>query len=158
MGVYWLGVGSAGSRPGGTGFLVLVATFAVAWLAAGLHALARPRGRAPAMVAVAALGLAVFAAVGPILLNAWIRGDYDRFIWVIRQKAPCDSMGGGPGTLWVFGTSWLAAAAATAYAVASGLDARRVAYGVAVGTSLCLVTALAMFPAPEVFAFVLGCL
>jgi fucose permease len=60
--------------------------------------------------------------------------------------------------LWVIGTSWLASLAAAAYAIATGLTQRHAGRGLALGLALCAATAAAMFPAPEVFAFVLGCM
>jgi hypothetical protein len=130
-------------------------------VAGALFAIAGIRGLAragPPILPVGALGLAVFAAVGPWLLNQWIRGDFERYAWVIHQGYPCSQMGGGPGTLWVFGTSWLAALGAFAYAAQYGLSSGRVAAGLGLGGALLAGTAAAMFVEPAVFARVLGCL
>lgn len=107
---------------------------------------------------IIALGFGLFAAVGPWLLNDWIRGDFDRYVWVIHQAQPCSGMGGGPGTLWVFGTSWLAAIGAFLYAATSRLTAPRVIGGFGLGAALLGATAAVMFPDPAVFARLLGCL
>jgi hypothetical protein len=158
--LYWLAVGSAGSRPGGGGFRLLVAAFTFVWLAAAVYPLVARRmriGPASPVLPVVGLGLAVFAAAGPWLLNDWIRGDFDRYAWVIHQGWPCSSMGGGPGMLWVFGTSWLAAFGALAYAASHGLTPLRLAAGLGVGAPLLGVTAATMFPEPAIFARVLGC-
>jgi hypothetical protein len=109
-------------------------------------------------VVIGTLGLALFAAVGPWLLSEWIRGDSERYVWVINQGYPCSNMGSGPGMLWVYGTSWLAALGALAYAASYGLTPLRIAAGLGVGAPLLGVTAAAMFPDPAVFANVLGCL
>jgi hypothetical protein len=160
VGLYWLGVGSGGSQTGGGGFRVLVAVFTAACLAALLYPLAAPRmgTTALAVLPVGAIGLGLFAAFGPFLLNEWIRADSDRYLWVIRHADPCSSMGGGPGMLWVFGTSWLAAIGAFIYAAAFSLTPARVAGGLALGALLLGATAAAMFPEPAVFAGILGCL
>jgi hypothetical protein len=115
-------------------------------------------GAASSVVPVIALGLGLFAALGPWLLNDWIRGDFDRYVWVIHQADPCSGMGGGPATLWVFGTSWLAAIGAFLYAATSPLTATRVIGGLGLGAALLGATAAAMFPDPAVFARLLGCL
>jgi hypothetical protein len=67
-------------------------------------------------------------------------------------------MGGGPGAVFVLGSSWLVALLALGYAIASGLTVRRVFVGLTFGLVLCAATTVAMFPAPEVLAFILGCL
>jgi hypothetical protein len=160
VGLYWLGVGSAGSPPGGGGFRLLVGIFICAWLIAAAYPLVAPRigtATAPSVLPVTALGLALFAAVGPWLLNDWIRGDSDRYVWVISQADPCSGMGGGPGMVWVFGTSWLAAVGALMYATTFPLTGPRVVGGLGVGAALLAATAAAMFPDPAIFARVLGC-
>lgn len=160
VGLYWLGVGSGGSQTGGGGFRILVAVFIAACLGALLHPLAAPRigTTALAVLTVGAIGLGLFAAFGPFLLNEWIRADSDRYMWVIRHADPCSSMGGGPGMVWVFGTSWLAAIGAFMYAAALPMTPARVACGLALGAVLLGATAAAMFPEPAVFARILGCL
>ena len=105
-----------------------------------------------------ALSLAVYAAAGPWLLSLWIHADFDRYAWVIHQGDPCSDMGGGPGMLWVFGTSWLAAVGAVVYAGTSRLSAPHVVGGLGLGAALLGATAAAMFPNPAVFARVLGCI
>jgi hypothetical protein len=161
VGLYWLAVGSAGSRPGGGGFRVLVAIFTCFWAGAAVYRLVARRFRIhwpSSTLPVLALAVAVFAAVGPWVLNEWIRGDSDRNLWIIRQIDPCSSMGGGPGMVWVFGTSWLAAAGAFLYAATFPLSATRVVAGLGLGAALLGATAAAMFPDPAFFARVLGCL
>ena len=110
-----------------------------------------------AFLTAAALGLALYAAVGPLLLAAWTRTDYVRFVWIVSQGASCSSMGGGPGMLWVLGTSWLVAIAATAHAVTSGLTVRRATAGLGLGLAFIGATVLAMVPVPALLAFALGC-
>jgi hypothetical protein len=160
VGLYWLAAGSAGAPTGGGGFRLLVSIFVAVWLAAAMYPLvARRIGTAPlSILPVVALGLGLFAALGPWLLSEWVHGDYERYVWVIRQVDPCSSMGGGPGMLWVFGTSWLAAAGAFVYAATFPLTAPRVAGGLGLGAGLLAATAAAMFPDPAVFARILGCL
>ena len=80
-----------------------------------------------------------------------------RFVWIVSQGAPCSSMGGGPGMLWVLGTSWLVAIAATAHAVTSGLTVGRATAGLGLGVAFIGATVLAMVPAPALLAFALGC-
>jgi hypothetical protein len=160
VGVYWLAVGSAGSRDG-VGFRLLVGVFTGLALAGALYGIVGSRtglqqGRAG--VVVAAIGVALFAAAGPWFLNEWIRGDSERYVWLIHQGYPCSSMGGGPGMLWVFGTSALAAVGAFGHAVTSGLTVIRVVAGLGLGSGLLGATAIAMFPDPAVFARILGCL
>ena len=104
------------------------------------------------------IGLALFPALGPWLLNEWVHADSARYLWVISSVDPCSSMGGGPGMVWVFGTSWLAAAGAFLYAATFPLTAARVVAGLGLGAILVGATAAAMFPDPAVFARVLGCL
>lgn len=159
VGLYWLAVGSAGSR-GGAGFLTLVGAFTCVCLAGALYAtfVARVHALSRPGVAVGALGLALFAAAGPWLLREWIRGDYDRYVWVIQQGYPCSHMGSGPGILWVFGTSWLAAVGALVYAATFHLTVLRVFAGLSLGVALLAATAAAMFPDPAIFARVLGCI
>src|SRR5207237_3110678 len=101
-----------------------------------------------AFLVAAALGLAVYAAVGPLLLAAWTRTDYVRFVWIVSQGAPCSSMGGGPGMLWVLGTSWLVALAATAHAITSGLTVRRATAGLGLRVAFIGPTVLARGAAP----------
>jgi hypothetical protein len=158
-GLFWLAVGSVGSPAGGGGFRLLVGIFTCFWLAAAVYPLVTRtiESRTAAYLSVIALGLALFAAIGPLLLATWARTDYVRFVWIIQQGEPCSKMGGGPGALFVLVSSWLVAIAATAYAIAGRLTMRRAGVGVAFGLTLCVATAAAMSPAPAVFAFVLGC-
>lgn len=114
------------------------------------------RGARPGFCA-GALAVAFFAAMGPWLLNDWVHGDFDRYVWVIRQRNPCSQMGGGPGMLWVFGTSWLAAFGAFAYAALSGLSPGRIAAGLGLGGALLGATAATMFVDAAIFARMLGC-
>ena len=100
--------------------------------------------------------VAIFTCVW--LLSLWIHADFDRYAWVIHQGDPCSGMGGGPGMLWVFGTSWLAAVGAVVYAGTSRLSAPHVVGGLGLGAALLGATAAAMFPNPAVFARVLGCI
>ncbi len=60
--------------------------------------------------------------------------------------------------VWVFGTSWIAAAGAFLYAAAFPLTPPRVCVGIGFGVGLLALTAAAMFPDPTVFAGILGCL
>jgi hypothetical protein len=160
VGLYWLGQSGAGSPAGGDGFRLLVAIFTGFWLVAGIYPLtARRIGAAGSSVLpVIAFGLALFAAVGPWLLSEWIRADSERYLWVISHVDPCSSMGGGPGMLWVFGTSWVAAAGAFLYGATFPLTGARVAAGLGLGAGLVALTAAAMFPDPAIFARVLGCM
>jgi len=157
VGVYWLVVGSAGPNVGGAGFRLLLAIFIGIWLVAALLPTTVGAAQIRAFLTTAALGLALYAAVGPLLLAAWTRTDYGRFVWIVSQGAPCSSMGGGPGMLWVLGTSWLVAIAATTHAVTSGLTVHRATAGLGLGLALIGATVLAMFPAQAVLAFALGC-
>jgi len=149
-------LGAARLASGGGGFLGLVAVFTGAWLVAALYPIFS-RARPNPLLAIGSLGVAIFAAAGPVLLYAWTRGDADRAVFVIYQGSPCSSMGGGPGSLFVLATSWLVAFAAFAYAVASGPTPQRLLAGFGLGLGLCALTAAAMFPDPAVFARVLGC-
>lgn len=161
VGLYWLGVVSAGSQSGGAGFRILVAAFMCFWLAAAVYPLVAPRigaAAAPSALPVVAIGLGLFAAAGPWLLNGWVRGDPDRYVWVISNVNPCSGMGGGPGMAWVFGTSWLAAIGAFMYAGTLPLTASRVLGGLGLGVGFLAATAAAMFPEPAIFARVLGCI
>ena len=157
VGVYWLVVGSAGPNVGGAGFRLLLAIFTGIWLIAALLPTTVGAAQTRAFLTAAALGLALYAAVGPLLLAAWTRTDYVRFVWIVSQGASCSSMGGGPGMLWVLGTSWLVAIAATAHAVTSGLTVRRATGGLGLGLAFIGATVLAMVPAPALLAFALGC-
>ena len=159
MGLFWLAVGSVGSPAGGGGFRLLVGIFLCFWLVAGAHALVtrRAEDRTGSYLSVIALGLALFAAVGPLLLATWARTDYVRFVWIVEQGEPCSKMGGGPGALFVLVSSWLVAIAAATYAIAGHLTVQRAGLGIALGMALCGATAAAMFPVPAVFAFILGC-
>jgi hypothetical protein len=160
VGVYWLAVGSGSSRAGGGGFRLLVGTFTVVWIAAAVYPFFARRIGAAALsvLPVIALGSTLFAALGPWLLREWVHGDSARYVWVISHVDPCSSMGGGPGMVWVFGTSWIAAAGAFLYATAFPLTGPRVVAGLALGVALLGATAAAMFPDPAVFARVLGCM
>jgi hypothetical protein len=160
VGLYWLEVGSRASTEGGDGFRLLVGIFTFVWVAAALYPLVARRIGVSALsvLPAVALGLALFAAAGPWLLNQWVHADSERYVWVISNVDPCSSMGGGPGMLWVFGTSWLAAAGAFLYAATFPLTAPRVVAGLGLGAALLGATAAAMFPDPSVFAGALGCL
>jgi len=160
VGLYWLSVGYAGSPSSGGGFRLLVAIFTCVWVGAAIYPLV-PRGFGVAVAWVfpaVALSLGVYAAAGPWLLSQWIHADFDRYAWVIHQGDPCSGMGGGPGMLWVFGTSWLAAVGALVYAGTSRLNAPHVVGGLGLGAAMLGATAAAMFPNPAVFARVLGCI
>jgi hypothetical protein len=160
VGLYWLAVGVGSSREGGGGFRLLVGMFTVVWIAAAVSPLVARRigTSALSVLPVMALGLALFSAVGPWLLYQRVHDEYARYVWVIRTLDPCSSMGGGPGMLWVFGTSWLAAAGSFLYAATFPLTASRVVAGLGFGGALLGATAAAMFPDPAVFGRVLGCL
>src|SRR6267378_6651983 len=162
--LYWLGVPRGGARSASEGvglqallfLFVLVSGLWIVGTVSSRVAWSRPLA---AILLGGAVALALFAAVGPWLLNEWIRGGvFTSYGWVIRQGYPCSAMGSGPGTLWVFGTSWIVSFAALAYAVIGrDLTVRVAAVGITVGMLLLTVTAAAMFPAPEVFAAALGC-
>jgi hypothetical protein len=140
---------------------VLVLVFIGVSLAGAAYAMVTSRGEPPygySGVTIAALGMALFAAAGPWLLSEWIHGDSNRYMWVINHGYPCSHMGSGPGMLWVYGTSLLAAWGSFVYAAASGLTVVRAVAGLGVGVVLLGATAVAMFPDPAVFARVLGCL
>lgn len=160
VGLYWLGVSSPPSQTGGGGFRLLLVIFTCVWLAAATYPFVARRigAAASSVLPVIALGLALFAAVGPWLLGEWIHADSERYLWVIRHVDPCSAMGGGPGMVWVFGTSWVAAAGAFLYAATFPLTAARVAAGLSLGAGLLALTAAAMFPDPAIFARVLGCM
>lgn len=155
--LYWLVVGSAGAR-GGVGLQLLVLILGLATASAlGAAVLAgRRETRVPSAVVVGAVGLAILAALGPFLLMEWRGGD--RYIWVIQQGYPCDSMGSGPGALWVFATSWLFALAALGYAWVAEATLRQRLAGLVLGAVLVALTFAAMFPDPRLFAWLLGCL
>lgn len=155
--IYWLSVTTFGFLAGGGGFRILLIAMALASLAACVAAVVPRPGDCAGVFTIGMAALAVYAAAGPFLLDQWIRGDSSRYVWVIHQGPPCSSMGGGPGMLWVFATSWLAALAALGYALSGGLTRRLAAWGITIGCAVVLVTAAAMFPAPEIFAMVLGC-
>jgi hypothetical protein len=157
VGIYWLAASSAGANAGAPGFRILLGLFTAFWLGAAVAPLTPRSAQISASLSAATLGVALFAAVGPVLLAVWTRTDYVRFVWIIEQGPPCSSMGGGPGMLWVFGTSWLVAIAATVYATAAGLTVRGTGWGTGFGLTLIAATVLAMFPAPAVLAFALGC-
>ena len=159
VGWYWLAVGTAGTTAGGGGFRLLVGIFTCVWLAAAMYPFVPRRIGAAALsvIPVIAVGLGLFAAVGPWLLSQWVHADYERYVWVISRLDPCSAMGGGPGMLWVIGTSWLAAVGAFMYAATFPLTAPRVVGGLGLGAALLGATAAAMFPDPAVFAHVLGC-
>src|SRR5438034_4563587 len=127
------------------------------WLIAALLPTTVGAAQTRAFLTAAALGLALYAAVGPLLLAAWTRTDYVRFVWIVSQGASCSSMGGGPGMLWVLGTSLLVAIAATAHAVTSGLTVRRATAGLGLGLAVRRRTVLASVPAPALLACALGC-
>jgi hypothetical protein len=163
-GLYWLGVSRSGARSvsEGGGFQALLLVFILVcalWIAGTLSSRLVGSGAFAAILTGGAVALALFAAGGPWLLNEWIRGgNFTSYGWVIGQGYPCSAMGGGPGTLWVFGTSWLVSFAALGCALVGGdLTARAAAVGIAAGALLLAVTATAMFPDPEIFAAALGC-
>jgi hypothetical protein len=157
MGVYWLAV--MASWPGeGSRFRILLAIAMVLPIFAAATVFRGTGGRVDRALRAVALGVALFAFSGPFLLSEWIRGD-DRYVWVINQGFPCSTMGGGPGLLWVTGTSWLFAFGALAFALAGGgRDRIPMLPGIVAGIVLASLTAVAMFPRPEVFASILGCL
>lgn len=159
VGFYWLSVGGA-SQAGGGGFRVLVGIFTAIWIAAAVTPFVASKIGLAALPVfpVIALGFAVFAAVGPWILNQWVHADSARYAWVISHVDPCSSMGGGPGMLWVFGTSWIAAAGAFLYAATFPLTGPRLVGGIGLGIALLALTAAAMFPDPTVFARILGCM
>jgi len=105
----------------------LLALMAVGSALCALVALVRERSALAFATAAANFALCVLASGGPLLLWLWTRGDSDRFFWVIHQGYPCSAMGGGPGGLWVLGSSWLTAIAALAYGLTSSHPLRRVA-------------------------------
>ncbi|TMC79259.1 MAG: hypothetical protein E6J09_02440 [Chloroflexi bacterium] len=162
--LYWVGVTRGGDRSASEGvglqaLLVLFVLVSGLWIVGTLSSRVVSSRPLAAILLGGAVTLALFAAVGPWLLNEWIRGGaFTSYGWVIRQGYPCSAMGSGPGTLWVFGTSWIVSFAALAYAlVGRDLTAPVAAVGIALGMLLLTVTAAAMFPAPEVFAAALGC-
>lgn len=157
IGLYWIVVAGSGWPDAGWCFWVFlwVATLAPL-LAVAVTVRGPDRGR-DALVRAGALGIALFAIAGPFLLNEWIRGgDGVRYSWIIHQRFPCSTMGGGPGFLWVAGTAWLYGIGALVFATAGRSGPMQLREGVAVGAALVAMTGLAMFPEPSVFAWLLG--
>lgn len=106
----------------------------------------------------AVVGVALSALAAPLLVNQWIRGDYDRYIWVIHQRGPCGYMGSGPGVLVLFGAGWVLGIALLGLAVATHRAERRVAdVGIATGAVLIVGMALVLFVDQALFARLLGC-
>lgn len=152
--VYWLAVGLSGWDQESGRFRLLLTVLLVLILAAVIRTVSI--GRADAAVSVGAIALGVLAGLGPVLLNEWIRGG-DRYVWIINQNYPCSTMGGGPGFIWVTGTSVLFALGAFAFGW-SNSDTSSRQRGIAAGLGLVGLTAVAMFPRPEIFATLLGCI
>src|SRR2546430_3914568 len=110
--LYWLGVTRGGARSAseGVGVQALLFLFVLVsglWIVSTVSSrFVRSRPLA-AILLGGAVALAVFAAVGPWLLNEWIRGGaFTSYGWGIRPGYPCSALGGGAGTPWGFGTSW----------------------------------------------------
>ena len=152
--LYWAGL--AWTEPAGGGFKVLLAILALLVLT---MAIALGAGRAVRSLSRSAgLALALYAPSGMLLLIRWIHDDFDRYLWIIRQLAPCTYMGGGPGALWVIVTSLMFALGAGLYALAGGITRRAAVVGVVSGATVTALTAAAMYPEPSIFARILGCL
>ena len=87
-------------------FSLVASLILVITIAAGLTALVR-RGRllrSADYISSVPLGLGIFVAMLPLLLNEWTRGnDYERYHWIIRQQFPCSVMGSGPGMVALTG-------------------------------------------------------
>lgn len=151
--LYWLGVAWRDASGGGfRALLVLLGALAVSLaIAAGV------RGRANTVARALALGLGLYALAGAFLLLQWIHADSERYLWVIRQPAPCTYMGGGPGGLAVMVTAAVFAAGAMCHAFAGGISGSAVVAGLAGASVVLVATVLAMFPDPAVFAWLLGC-
>lgn len=41
-------------------------------------------------------GIGSIFLVSPFILNWWIHGNYDRYIWIISGPSPYNKFGGGP--------------------------------------------------------------
>lgn len=104
---------------------------------------------------------AILGLVVPLLFSQWIRGNSDRYLWIINQGFPCSTMGSGPFQLFVLGIfPW---AAALVVGVIAWLlpprdairdDMRR---GLVIGVAFAALTAAGMFLLPGWFASLLGC-
>ncbi len=104
-----------------------------------------------------ALALGLLAASDAVLLDRWLRGDSERFLWVMHQSGPC-SYSGGKAALYVGVLTLTFGLALCGYAVDGGIGRRPVLIAVGAASALALLTALAMFPDPTIFARILGCL
>ncbi len=132
--------------------LVLGAASALALLLAA-NAL-RPTIDAAARGVALALGL--LAAIDAVLLHQWLRGDDERFLWVMHQPGPC-SYSGGKAALYVGALTLTFGLALCGYAVDGGIGRRPLLVAVGIASTLAVVTALVMFPDPTLFTRILGC-
>ena len=80
VGIYWLVVASAGANVGGPGFRLLLGSFTGVWFVAAVLPQTGRSARTGPFVGALALGVALFAAVGPVLLAIWTRTDYVRYV------------------------------------------------------------------------------
>lgn len=48
------------------------------------------------MVSSLFLGLGCIAFLSPIIINRWIHGSYERYLWIINGPRPYSNFGSGP--------------------------------------------------------------
>ena len=135
-------------------FLLAAGSFLALVSAAAISVTA---GRIDSAFRACALGLGTFAFTHGWLWWTWRSADHTRYLWIIRQGAPCSAMGGGPGSLWLLVMSVVFGGGAIAYAVSAHPTRGTVSAGIVLGILLTIGTALAMFPAPETYARIVGC-
>ena len=95
----------------------------------------------------------------PFLANAFIRLNYERYVWVIQQPGACAYLGSGPRLLSVAVFSWIAALAAFGLLLLSrptpGPWFPRPGFYAGVGAVLFAAAVVVSVPSPVAFA--LGC-
>ena len=106
-----------------------------------------------------ALFITIVALAMPLLLNLFIRLDYDRYIWVITQPGRCGYLGSGPLFVWIGLQSWLIAFAAFVSLVLTRSAKPRLvpSVGLLAGAGVVAVGAVLVFTQPQLVAYLLGC-
>lgn len=126
-------------------------------LALSFGVLTPVRTRIDSVARQVALASALLAVAEAVLIQTWLRGDPERFLWIIRQGGVCAYAGGKASAYLVFAGAVFAIGTAT-WAVVGSPRPLHAVRAATVAAMLAAASAAVMLIDPRLFAGLLGCL
>ncbi len=105
------------------------------------------------------IGISFLGFISPLLFYPWIHGDYDRYLWIIHQGYPCNSMGSGSWQLWYLVIlPWIISILILGSVIIfSKENTKELFWGLIIGGGFIISFWLLMFYKPNLFIMIIGC-